>query len=220
MATVKNRNFKTGKLLLFCMIFIILFSVPVIAGTAEFIRDDARILEEQQAREILIEKDIKSKEGSTRLTADGIEYKRLEDMDWYTPTQYGEYEISKNKWYNVLGMFKEKVVKKVTLEQNTESCAMNCEAVKEFILYEKGVLIEDIKFLRYYDNLGWLPWNSYSGWKLELLDGQKEVEQEVYETVCNGKDEEDCEEVLVGKEKILVDNWIELKVGEQKDELD
>jgi len=61
-------------------------------------------------------------------------------------TNYGNYEITEHKWWDILKIWTEKKVEEIELLDNTDVCGSECFAIKNISLYEKGRLIDDIKF--------------------------------------------------------------------------
>lgn len=123
-----------------------------------------------------------------------------------TSTKFGVYTITKHAWYDVLKIWKSETIKKVSLLENTETCE-NCYAIKKIDNFEKGKLIEDVKFDKEV-NGKWIEWNNFINWKIEIeeeFDLFKEDcisgEQIYDETNGTYYNEQICEKIKIGTEK-------------------
>lgn len=123
-----------------------------------------------------------------------------------TSTNFGVYTITKHAWYDVLKIWKSETIKKVSLLENTETCS-NCYAIKEIDNFEKGKLIEDVKFDKEV-NGKWIEWNNFINWKIEIeeeFDLFKEDcisgEQIYDETNGTYYNEQICRKIKIGTEK-------------------
>jgi hypothetical protein len=128
-------------------------------------------------------------------------------------TQYGTITL-KDRWFiDVFGWF-EKDVKQITLESNTENCISNCEAIKKIELFEKGTLVDNVKFI----NLKTGKETTINDYTFYVKTGDKEIEVDVFEWVCvegktnlNGTKNEDCENKKVGTRIEYEPIWSEYK---------
>lgn len=60
-------------------------------------------------------------------------------------TKYGTITIKEKWWIDVFGWF-EKEIKRINLIENTENCGETCYAIKDIELFERGTLIDSIRF--------------------------------------------------------------------------
>jgi len=78
---------------------------------------------------------------------------------------YGKYEIK--DWFGL------RQLADLELKTNTDVCGINCNATKKIILYQDGILISDVKFLKL-ENNKWVD-SSIESYQFYILDGNKKI---------------------------------------------
>jgi len=114
-----------------------------------------------------------------------------------TTSEYGKIEIT-----NKLG---EKIVS-LELKENSDICGTNCSMKTEIIMYQEGVLIEEIRFIGY----------QVIDYQFYIQNGTKETGEIIgdYEVVCDEDTKNiSCENKLVGTHKEVEPIWEEYNLG-------
>lgn len=134
-------------------------------------------------------------------------------------TNYGTIKLVESKWYDIFGWTDDKV-KDITLKSNTESCSNNCEEIHEQVLYKDGILIEDSRYWRIYED-GSRKLGNIRSEKFFIQDGTEISVEPIMEWTCedtgkinkNGTKEQSCENKRVGLKQVETPIWKEYEIG-------
>jgi len=141
---------------------------------------------------------------------------KYNDTSSLTLEKYGKYEI-----YNsfILGIGYGNKLIDLTLEKNTESCADNCEAIQDIILYEDGSLVDDIRFYSVINGIKTNDLTSIRNYEIFIGINEKTIlEDKVDYISCqdiyykNGTIGA-CYEKVVSKESVKYYDWVEYELG-------
>jgi hypothetical protein len=129
--------------------------------------------------------------------------------------EYGKYDIREN--FLGIPFIELGKIEEVELINNTKSCSNDCEAIKDFKLYEDSVLIEDVKF----EELQYKSRNIVEiDYKLFYSNSTEMVSVNDYEIQCsisyneNNSWGEECSNVLIGSHMEQRYVWVEFNVGD------
>jgi len=122
-----------------------------------------------------------------------------------TTSKYGAVEIK--DWFGLLDLAR------LELKENTDICGEDCSMKTEIIMYQDGVLIDDVKFIGY----------QVTDYQFYVQTGTKETGVTIndYDNVCiekltdNKTTYQDCEYKIIGTHKGTKPIWTKYNLGDE-----
>jgi len=105
-----------------------------------------------------------------------------------------------------------------TLDSNTNTCGINCEAIQTITLHEDGSLIDDVIFKTLKEDESWKE-ESIISYNLQIKIGEESYEVDDYESQCskllhiNGSMYQSCEQVQTGSHTEYNYEWEDYIIG-------
>ncbi len=114
----------------------------------------------------------------------------ISGADWFNFDNYKEFDKDIGEYgritiYDSSIFGEDKRLKEITLNKNSDVCSADCYAEKEIIMFEEGVLIEDVRFLRLQKDNSWSK-GRVKSYQFYLIDGEKKTPYELGTEVNTG----------------------------------
>ncbi len=140
----------------------------------------------------------------------------------------GDYgEITIYNW-NVIGKIFDLKLAELELKTNTDTCGSSCSAETEIVMYQRGSLIDDVKFMTLQEDESWIKQDIRS-YQFYIKTDEKEIDVDDFEYQCKEREvyepkndttyteSYDCENVKVGTHKETEKLWEEYILGTEVD---
>jgi len=138
----------------------------------------------------------------------------------------GDYgKVTIHNW-NIIGKIFDLKLAELELKENTDTCGSSCSAETEIVMYQRGSLIDDVKFMTLQEDESWIK-QDIKSYQFYIKTGEEVYdvddfeyqckEQEVYEPKNDTTYTEkyDCKNVKVGTHKETEKLWEEYTLGSE-----
>jgi len=139
-------------------------------------------------------------------------------------SKVGDYgEITIYNW-NVIGKIFDLKLAELELKTNTDTCGSSCSAETEIVMYQRGSLIDDVKFMTLQEDESWIKQDIRS-YQFYIKTDEKEIDVDDFEYQCKEREvyepkndttyteSYDCENVKVGTHKETEKLWEAYTLG-------
>jgi len=122
----------------------------------------------------------------------------------------GDYgKVTIRDWFGFLDLAE------LELKENTDICDSDCSSETEIIMYQRGVLIDDVKFMKLQGKGNWIE-EDIIDYNFYIKTGEKEIDVDDYGEKCVEINKNlTCSNVLVGSHKEMENIYELYNLGDE-----